>query len=501
LLSDIADKEIEVGYLQKFIFTNPEKGILDTIKSISIDETQHPPLYYVLSSLWLKIFGNSIWVIRSFSVLMRILALPCVFWLSRELFESKKVAWLATAILAVSPFHLIYAQEARLYSMWTLTTLLASAILLRALSRKSKLWWALYGVSLLIGIYTFTLFALVIAAHGLYALLIYLPKINFRPIDMPKNLISYVITTAVAVILFLPWAYLLAKNLSRAQSNLDWMKYDIGIPALIKLWGFNISSAFLDIGLVPKINLPFEMPLTSIEFMSSPHLDGILGNFPILSTIYFIVKALIVILIFYSIYYLARKTEKRCSLFILSLIVIPFVGVAFQDLIFGGVGSTIVGYRFFVPVIIGIELAVAYLLASKTTRTSGSGQKAWQAFLVVILLFGLFSCFTYFKADTWWTLRYGYHIKRIAPIINNSEEPLVITKFDSQILAFPHHLNDEVKLITIENMNKLDTSLLKGDIFLYGLKPDEIEKFNKFKGFRVVEVNPDDRLWKLVKIN
>lgn len=47
------------------------------------------------------------------------------------------------------------------------------------------------------------------------------------------------------------------------------------------------------------------------------------------------------------------------------LIVISFIGVTFQDLIFGGVGSTIVGYRFFVPVIIDIELTIAFLLESK----------------------------------------------------------------------------------------------------------------------------------------
>ena len=168
----------------------------------------------------------------------------CVFWLSRELFESKKAAWLATAILAVSPFHLIYSQEARLYSLWILTTLLASAILLRAISKKTKLWWILYGASLLIGIYTFALFALVMGAHAIYMLLIYVPKIKSHPIKIPENFISYILSTAVPVILFLPWLYLLARNLSRAQRNLHWMNIDIGILSLIKLWGLTLARLF-----------------------------------------------------------------------------------------------------------------------------------------------------------------------------------------------------------------------------------------------------------------
>lgn len=494
LTDDIEGREIEIGYLNKYIFTNPEKSVSDTIKSISIDETQHPPLYYALSSIWLKIFGDSIWVIRSFSVLMGLLALPCIYWLSRELFDSRKVAWLAVAIVAVSPFHLIYAQEARLYSMWTVTVLLSSAILLRTLSQKSKLWWGLYALSILIGMYTFTLFALVIAAHGVYMLAISIPEIKFQPIKVPGKLISYALSTIAALVLFLPWAYLLVRNLSRAQSNLEWMNIDIGKAALIKLWGFNLSSVFLDIGLVPTIQLPIELPLTSIEFMNSPHLDEILGNYPFISPIYFAIKILIMLLILYSIYYLLCNTKKRSSIFLIALIVIPFVGLTFQDFIFGGVGSTIVGYRFFVPVILGIEISVAFLLASKISG------RIWQPITILILILGLSSCITYIKADSWWTLRYGYHVQRIAPIINNAENPLVITKFESQILAFPHHLNPEVRLITIEKLQDLKFTELEGDVFVYDLPLEQIEELDDINGFNIEEVDSDDKLWVLKKV-
>jgi hypothetical protein len=150
-----------------------------------------------------------------------------------------------------------------------------------------------------------------------------------------------------------------------------------------------------------------------------------------------------------------------------------------------------------VPVIVGIELAVAYLLA---TKTCGLGEKTWQLLLMIILLFGLSSCFIYLKADTWWTLRYGYHVKRIAPIINNSKDPLVVTRFESQILAFPHHLNPDVKLISVGNIDKLNVAGLKGDVFLYDIDKKEMEQLNNTKGYRVVGVNPDDRLWKLEKL-
>ncbi|MCH7518663.1 MAG: glycosyltransferase family 39 protein [Candidatus Dadabacteria bacterium] len=500
LISEIVDKEIEIGYLNKFIFTNPEKSFIDIIKAISVDETQHPPLYYLLSSIWLKVFGDSIWVIRSFSVLMGLLVFPCIYWLCRELFESRKVAWLVVAIVAVSPFHLIYAQEARLYSMWTVTVLLSSALLLRALSRKSKFLWALYAISILVGIYTFTLFALVIAAHGAYVLIITLPKVKFQPIKLPGKLISYGLSTLAALILFIPWAYILLKNLSKARGNLVWMDFDIGLPALVKLWGFNLNSPFLDIGLVPKISLPMELPVTSVEFMNSPHLDQILGSYPFIAPAYFSIKILVLILILYSIYFVLKHSQKRSSIFITSLIVIPFLGVTMKDFIFGGVGSTIVGYRFFVPVIIGIEVSVAYLLTAKISKAKDLTRRTWQGVTIFILICGLVSCITYIRADSWWTLRYGYHIKRIAPIINSANNPVIITKFESQILAFPHHIDPEVKLITIENLENFKVPQNTDDIFVYDLTPDLREKLDNLGSVRIEEINEDDRLWRLIKV-
>ncbi|MGB3729144.1 MAG: hypothetical protein WBA70_07845, partial [Thermodesulfobacteriota bacterium] len=137
---------------------------------------------------------------------------------------------------------------------------------------------------------------------------------------------------------------------------------------------------------------------------------------------------------------------------------------------------------------------VAFLLASKISG------RIWQLITILILILGLGSCITYFKADSWWTLRYGYHVNRIAPIINNAENPLIITKFESQILAFPHHLNPEVRLITIENLQDLKLSEQIGDVFVYDFPPEQIEELDNRKGFSIEEVNSDDKLWRLKNI-
>ncbi|MEG4330199.1 hypothetical protein Q5688_33505, partial [Microcoleus sp. herbarium5] len=56
--------------------------------------------------------------------------------------------------LAVSPLHVLYAQEARPYSLWSALILLSCASLLRALRLQNKLSWSIYAVANIMGFYT-----------------------------------------------------------------------------------------------------------------------------------------------------------------------------------------------------------------------------------------------------------------------------------------------------------------------------------------------------------
>src|SRR5207248_4961479 len=93
---------------------------------------------------------------------------PGLYWLCRELFGCSRTAWMAVALLAVSPFHVLYAQEAREYSLWTVAILLSSAALLRAARLQTRRTWWAYAASVALGLYSHTLFVLVAGAHGAY---------------------------------------------------------------------------------------------------------------------------------------------------------------------------------------------------------------------------------------------------------------------------------------------------------------------------------------------
>ncbi|MFO7697036.1 MAG: glycosyltransferase family 39 protein, partial [Anaerolineae bacterium] len=103
---------------------------------------QHPPLYYLLLRLWMYI-GDALeqmatprsgasWV-RALSALCSMLNIPALYALGRRP-AGRKAGLLAALILALSPFHVYLAQEARMYSLLCLNVSLAVLALLYILT-------------------------------------------------------------------------------------------------------------------------------------------------------------------------------------------------------------------------------------------------------------------------------------------------------------------------------------------------------------------------------
>ncbi len=167
---DFQGKTISVEYLQgKYQQINPEKKWLDTVKGLATEEPQLSPLYFILARFWVQLFGPQVAVVRSLSAWISLLVFPSIYWLCWELFRSESVGWMAVTIVAVSPFHVLYAQEARPYMMFAVLVLLSNAILLRALakpskrialqnspttSKLSKAVWSIYAIALTLGLYS-----------------------------------------------------------------------------------------------------------------------------------------------------------------------------------------------------------------------------------------------------------------------------------------------------------------------------------------------------------
>ncbi|MGL5064871.1 MAG: glycosyltransferase family 39 protein [Microcoleus sp.] len=64
--------------LMKYQMPSPNKNLGDTVKSLAIEEPQLPPLYFLAVKYWVKVFGYTPAIARTFSALMSLMAFPCL---------------------------------------------------------------------------------------------------------------------------------------------------------------------------------------------------------------------------------------------------------------------------------------------------------------------------------------------------------------------------------------------------------------------------------------
>lgn len=421
--------------LMVFQHINPDRGVFNTLLSLGANDPKHPPLYYGLARIWAQVVGDSVAQVRSLSAVLGVVAFPCLFWLCRELFEMPQVAWVAIALFAVSPFHVLYAQEAREYSLWTTTILLASAALLRALRLQTKGSWVVYALAAASSIYSFTLSLLVLIAHGVYV---------FGVCDPDGKLISgawsrigspsmkrFLCGAIAACVSFVPWAALIVLRFSQLRGNTAHLVNKTESGSLIKAWMIGLSSVFIDpdpsalIALARNISTPI----------------AYLWQLPAL------------LLAGYSVYFLCRKAPRHVWLLPAALIGIQVITMMVPDLVLGIRLS--LAPRYMVPLYLGVLLATAYCLTYHLLAIHSRRHLLWRGLWIGVLTGGIVSCVISFQAQVWWTKGPSFDYPPIAHVINQSDRPLVIANARGtnagNVISLSYMLDADVRLLLISN--------------------------------------------------
>ncbi|MTJ19608.1 MULTISPECIES: glycosyltransferase family 39 protein [unclassified Dolichospermum] len=393
---------IPISNFDKYQHINLDRGVADTVNYLITSDPQHPPLYYVMVRLWAQVFGDSPAGVRSLSAIISLLIFPTVYWLCLELFDSAVVGWIAMALIAVSPLQLYFAQEARQYTLWMVEILGSSAALLRAMKQENKINWALYSLSLVLGLYTHLFTFLIMISHGIYVII-------QQQFHFTKTFINYLISTIAAFLIFLPWLLVFITHLQ---------------TALALTSGFGIK----------YINNPFELiaifldRVTRIFFDLNFTTSIILARFTDEGSLYYSITSLILslILIIYSLFLLVRNYQNKAYLFIFLLGGFPSLLLMVYDITSGGSRSLQVRYQ--LPLYLCLEITVAYLLsfAFQILQEQLWRRKIAQLLMVLFLLAGLVSDVTFFQARSWWTQSSSRLIIQTIQTMNKSESPLLV---------------------------------------------------------------------------
>ena len=433
--------------LQNYQRFNPDESFAESVDRLIKTPYIFPPLYSIGMQVWSRFLTPFIEhpaiITRSYSVLIGLSALPCMYWLCWELSQSKLMAWLGTAIFAVSPFHLQYSQIVRTYSLFTFAILLASASLLKSIRRPSWKSWLLYAITISIGLYANILFGFVIIAHAIFVCF-------SQKFQLNRTLKTYALSTLFGLFSFLPWLIQFMHKPGLMDYAVEQVSARTSLLFLLSASLRNERKVFIDFN-DPWI--PFTQNLQIFQRFLTP---------------------VILILILVSILYCLYQYRQKPGIFSLCLVFSTGGLLLFKDAIWGGTAST--RLRYIIPTVIGIELSVIYFLHSGLVASSQWRKRLSQSLTALLIMGGIFSCGIIAKADSWWAFG-APDYPAIARRINQEVNPVVIYEDWGDALTMSYLLDPDVHNHLTRNEEK----------FLIEDKGEIYQKFDKIILFKPSE--------------
>ena len=132
-----------------------------------------PPAYYLLLHAWTELAGTSEAALRFPSLVFALLVIPAALWAGWSLF-GRTAGWICAAAAAVLPFLTLHAQEARMYALVALLSVLATASFAHAFALRRRRYVPAFAGLLALLLYThyWALFFALGALAGLGALVV-----------------------------------------------------------------------------------------------------------------------------------------------------------------------------------------------------------------------------------------------------------------------------------------------------------------------------------------
>jgi uncharacterized membrane protein len=398
ITQQISGKTLSPQDLLNYQQITPERGWQDSLNALT-QSPEHAPLYFLLARAWALMFGSSAAAVRSLSVLFSLIALPCLYGLTLELFKSHFTASIALSLAAVSPFFVAYAQEARPYSLWVVTILISSLALLKATRLNQRIHWVVYALSVALGLYTSLLSVWVTLGQGIYVM------------GMGKGRKNFLFASTWAILAFIPWLWVIFQHWQGLQDNTTWMQKPMGFLPMLAVWLYSIVIIFVD--------FPVYVPVDWVI------ISAIIADVGLLALVGFSVYSL----------------RHQAGWFIFTLMASTPLCLVLIDVMIKGQSST--APRYLIPLHIGVQLAIASLFSQKLKN----GWR-WRMLFVLLLSMGVISCAVKLDTSPKYQKIRNLHNFAIAALINQTQSPLVMTESTEtmDILSLSRNLTEKVEI-------------------------------------------------------
>lgn len=228
------DSIVEMSSYRKYFNPSHEYGGKEVL-SIMWRDQLHPPLYFILLHFYIKLFGNSIFLLRMFSAIISLFTVVSGYLLGKEIFNKSVGIWVAL-LFALSPYLLEYSIMIRMYPLATCLALLSTLYLFRLLkSHKINFqnrYLYFYMLISIAGLYTYYSFSVVLLSHFLMVIVIKWKKY--------WEIINAIIAYSIVFLIFIPWIMPFIEGLGQVSNKDLYFKGEYPVSLFVKLL-FKIS--------------------------------------------------------------------------------------------------------------------------------------------------------------------------------------------------------------------------------------------------------------------
>jgi len=219
----------------------------------------HPPLFYLIEWVLVRIAGNSEWILRAPSVAFGVVGMALAARLASTIKLSDAARLIGVGLMAVLPFQLHYSQDARMY------TLLQALVLWALIAMIERRGWQLC-VALTLMLWTHNYGAIYLAViAGLALVREFAQPVHVsadRPIGEAARFIPLVWQCLLLpVTLYLPWAWVLAMQLNDLTATGYWIQAgSVGAflyPFYAVMWGATLPIGWPEIAALITFGLLF----------------------------------------------------------------------------------------------------------------------------------------------------------------------------------------------------------------------------------------------------
>ena len=175
-------------WVDELLSIQSSKDIVD-VASFFADNTinAHPPLYFLFLKIW-SVFSDGEVYLRLLSVIFGILSILATYLLGRQFLE-REASVIASFLVAISPFLLLFDREVRMYPQFVFFTLISLFFFIKALRENKNEYWVGFTFFTVLNTYTHYHAFLVIASMWVFY---FLRLKTYKPL-WKKALISQVV--------------------------------------------------------------------------------------------------------------------------------------------------------------------------------------------------------------------------------------------------------------------------------------------------------------------